>query len=138
MLAQRRRDTALELAFRRALFAAGLRYRVDHRIAPLRRRADIAFTRWRVAVFLDGCFWHSCPLHATMPKANREWWREKLQANVTRDRHTDDVLAGQGWRVVRIWEHDNVPDGAGRILGVLAAAGMPQRAATASGDAAKG
>jgi DNA mismatch endonuclease (patch repair protein) len=88
MLDQRRRDTALELAYRRTLFAAGLRYRVDHRIAPLRRRADIAFTRWRVAVFLDGCFWHSCPLHATLPKANREWWREKrnrlVQAVLTR------------------------------------------------------
>lgn len=136
MLDQRRRDTALEIAYRRELFAAGLRYRVDHRIEPLRRRADIAFTRWRVAVFLDGCFWHSCPLHATLPKANREWWQVKLQANVARDRHTDEVLTSQGWRVVRIWEHERVPDGIAKILDALAAAGMSGRAA-ASGRPAE-
>lgn len=78
-------------------------------------------------MFLDGCFWHSCPLHATLPKANRDWWEDKLRTNVARDRHTDEVLASQGWRVVRIWEHEPVPDGIAKILGALTAAGMPRR-----------
>jgi len=133
MLDQRRRDTALELSYRRALFGMGLRYRVDHRIPPLRRRTDIAFTRWRVAVFLDGCFWHSCPIHASLPKSNREWWREKLEANVVRDRHTDSTLTARGWSVVRIWEHEPVSEGIEKILSSLLAAGMPPIAGS-SGD----
>lgn len=130
MVGQRRRDTALELTYRRALFRLGLRYRVDHRIPPLRRRADIAFTRWKVATFLDGCFWHMCPLHASLPKNNGEWWSDKLRANVRRDRHTDDELTTQGWRVVRIWEHESVPDGIDRIFTALQGAGMAPRPIT--------
>jgi DNA mismatch endonuclease (patch repair protein) len=72
----------------------------------LRRRADIVFTKQRVAVFVDGCFWHVCPLHATYPKSNAAWWRAKLAANVARDRDTDRRLAGAGWAVVRGWEHE--------------------------------
>lgn len=133
MRLQRRRDTGLEIAYRRALFSYGLRYRVDHRLAPLRRRADIAFTRWRVAVFLDGCFWHACPLHATLPKTNRNWWRDKLQSNASRDRDTETLLVSQGWRVVRLWEHEKLPVGLEKILTALVSAGMP-RIHSHSGD----
>lgn len=106
MSRQRRRDTAPELTLRRALHAKGRRFRVD---APLpgmsRRRADLLFTRRRVAVFVDGCFWHACPEHRTTPSANADWWRKKLRRNVERDHDTDEHLAAIGWRVVRIWEH---------------------------------
>ncbi|PXW25080.1 UNVERIFIED_CONTAM: T/G mismatch-specific endonuclease [Williamsia faeni] len=93
---------------RQLLHAQGFRYRVD--VQPeraLRRRADIVFARDKLAVFIDGCFWHSCPLHATSPKANAEWWREKLDANIARDRDTDRRLEEAGWTVLRFWEHDD-------------------------------
>nr|WP_281964768.1 very short patch repair endonuclease [Serinicoccus marinus] len=111
MSRQRRRDTDPEMALRRALHARGLRFRVD---APLpgmpRRRPDLIFTRRRVAVFVDGCFWHGCPEHATSPTNNAEWWAAKLATNVARDRDTDARLAEQGWRSVRIWEHTVIGD----------------------------
>src|SRR3954466_10245033 len=89
----RRRDTAPEVAIRREAHRRGLRYRVDAALPGLpRRRADMVFTRRRVAVFVDGCFWHSCPAHATTPTANREWWVAKLERNQERDRQTDDHL----------------------------------------------
>ncbi len=106
MARQGRRDTAPELMLRRALHRRGLRYRVD---APLpgmpRRRADLLFTRARLAVFVDGCFWHACPVHATHPASNPHWWRAKLEANVARDRDTDARLLAAGWSVLRFWEH---------------------------------
>lgn len=107
MLANRARDTSPELAVRRLLHAAGLRYRVDY--APLggRRRADIVFTRQRIAVFIDGCFWHGCPRHATFPKTNTEYWLPKLQQNIKRDRETDGLLREAGWTVLRFWEHES-------------------------------
>jgi DNA mismatch endonuclease (patch repair protein) len=87
----------------------GLRYRVDVPLLPsLRRRADLVFPRARVAVFVDGCFWHGCPLHATAPKNNAAWWRNKLDRNVARDRDTDRRLIEAGWTVLRFWEHDDV------------------------------
>ena len=104
---QRPRDTAPELALRRLLHARGLRYRVD--VAPLpglRRRADVVFTRARLAVFVDGCFWHRCPQHGTSPRNNADWWRDKLDRNVQRDRHTDRALHEAGWQVLRVWEHE--------------------------------
>lgn len=123
MRAQRRRDTAPEMLYRQALFSMGLRYRVDLRIAPLRRRGDIVFTRWKVVVFVDGCFWHACPMHGTLPKSNQNWWGAKLRANVERDRETDRLLSATGWRVVRIWEHESPPTALSRILAALNAAG---------------
>src|SRR4051812_7431931 len=91
---QRVRDTVPEMALRKRLHAMGLRYRVDHPPLPgLRRRADIVFTRARVAVYVDGCYWHRCPEHGTTPKNNAEWWAAKLQRNVERDRDTDRRLA---------------------------------------------
>lgn len=109
MSRQARRDTAPELRLRRLLFARGLRYRVD---APLpgmpRRRADVLFTRRRVAVFVDGCFWHSCPVHGTVPRSNRDWWVAKLDKNMARDRETDTHLSAIGWTVLRFWEHEDM------------------------------
>lgn len=102
------RDTPAELALRRILHSMGLRYRVDVRADPtLRRRADIVFPRVKVAVFVDGCFWHACPDHGSSPKANASWWEEKLRTTVSRDRDTDLRLRAAGWEVIRIWEHED-------------------------------
>ena len=120
MQRQGRRDTVPELSLRTALWHQGLRYRVD--IAPLRgmrTRADVVFTKAKVAVYVDGCFWHRCPQHATAPKANAEWWGEKLDTNVRRDRDTDRVLHEAGWRVIRVWEHEDMAEAAARIAAVL-------------------
>ena len=110
------RDTTPELAVRRLLHAAGLRYRVNYRPLPgLRRTADIVFTRKRIAVFVDGCFWHSCPIHATSPKTNSTFWRAKLEANVARDADTTARLRAAGWTVLRYWEHQDSSDVADSI-----------------------
>lgn len=121
MQRQRRRDTAPELALRTSLHRAGYRYRVEYRITGSRRRADIAFPRERVAVFVDGCFWHGCPEHRTTPKANSAWWQEKLDANIKRDRDTDSRLEQSGWAVVRVWEHERVDDAVARVAAVVTA-----------------
>ena len=107
MKQQLRRDTRPEMAVRQQLHALGIRYRVDVKLEPdLRTRGDIAWRGLRLAVFIDGCFWHGCPIHATAPKANADWWREKLDANIVRDRRADDALRDRGWTVLRFWEHD--------------------------------
>jgi DNA mismatch endonuclease (patch repair protein) len=94
-----------------------MRYRVAWPIPGMRRRTvDIAFTRARVAVFVDGCFWHVCPEHRTSPASNAAWWSDKLSANQARDVATTVHLAGQGWRVLRIWEHEDPVDAAARII----------------------
>ncbi len=85
----------------------GPRYRVDIAAEGPAARVDLVFTRARVAVFLDGCFWHRCPIHSTLPKANSQWWSDKLSANERRDRDTDERLVAAGWLVVRIWEHED-------------------------------
>jgi DNA mismatch endonuclease, patch repair protein len=111
MSRQARRDTAPEVALRRELHRRGLRFRVDWPIPGMpRRRADIAFTRKRVAIFIDGCFWHRCPTHKTAPANNAAWWTSKLEMNVRRDRETDEHLAATGWIVLRFWEHDALDD----------------------------
>lgn len=103
-----RRDTAAERVVRGELHRRGLRYFVDRPVIEGRRwRADIVFPRRRVAVLVDGCFWHSCPIHRTLPKANRDWWVNKLAANVVRDRTTDAQLETAGWTVLRFWEHQD-------------------------------
>lgn len=124
---QSRRDTKPELALRRAVWRLGFRYRVDIAPIPGRRRADVVFTRAKVAVYVDGCFWHSCPTHATIPKANREWWVAKLGTNVQRDRDTDIRLAEAGWTVVRVWEHEPSEVAAERIALIVTAAVEPLR-----------
>lgn len=115
MQQQRRRDTKPELAVRRAAHALGLRYRVDVAPIPGRLRADMVFSRAKVAVYIDGCFWHGCPEHATEPKANREWWLEKLSRNRQRDADTDARLVAAGWLPLRIWEHEAPAAAARRI-----------------------
>ena len=109
MRAIRRRDTGPELEIRSLLHRAGLRYRVDYRIGQGRSapRPDIAFTKQHVAVFIDGCFWHQCPKHATLPRANRAFWETKLRRNVERDRENDAALGAMGWTVLRFWEHED-------------------------------
>lgn len=116
MTAQKQRDTHPELAIRSILHSRGYRYRVDCRpIKALRTRADLVFSGPKVAVFIDGCFWHDCPRHGTLPKANREWWKRMLQRNVHRDRKTDQHLTEVGWTVVRIWEHEDPEEAARRV-----------------------
>lgn len=116
MARQATRDTAAETAVRTLLHAAGLRYRVNAQPLPgLRRTADIVFTRRRVAVFVDGCFWHACPDHGTVPKTNADWWTAKLARNIQRDQETNEQLAAAGWHVVRVWEHEDPRAAAHRI-----------------------
>ncbi|MEU1123023.1 very short patch repair endonuclease [Streptomyces sp. NPDC005899] len=110
MSRQARRDTAPEVAVRKLLHASGYRYRLNERVPNMPRRTiDIAFTRAKVAVFMDGCFWHGCPEHATQPKANATWWRDKLDRNMARDAETTEHLVAAGWTVLRFWEHQS-PD----------------------------
>jgi DNA mismatch endonuclease (patch repair protein) len=109
MSRQKRRDTGPELRLRQALHGLGLRYRVHMPLPGMpRRRADVTFTRAKIAVFVDGCFWHRCPLHATDPVVNKSWWAAKLAKNVVRDRDTDARLRELGWTVVRFWEHEDM------------------------------
>lgn len=111
MRSNKGRDTSLELAVRRRLHAAGFRYRVDFAPIPgLRRRADIVFTRVRLAVFVDGCFWHGCPMHYTAPTINGDFWKTKVEANRSRDLDTNRRLAADGWTVCRYWEHQPVEE----------------------------
>jgi DNA mismatch endonuclease (patch repair protein) len=107
MRANRRTDTRPERSLRSHLQAQGLRFRKDHliEVPGLRVRADVVFTRRRVAVFVDGCFWHGCPDHGSLPKANPGYWGPKLERNVERDRLVNDRLLAGGWVVVRLWEH---------------------------------
>lgn len=116
MTANRGRDTGPEMAVRSAVHALGLRYRVNTRPEPsLRRTADLVFRRAKVAVFVDGCFWHSCPIHRTRPRANDGFWSEKLERTVARDRETTDALEAAGWLVLRFWEHEDPDEVAERI-----------------------
>lgn len=98
--------TKPEMALRRVLHRRGLRYRVDRRVLPdFRRSADLVFGPAKVAVFVDGCFWHRCPVHFVLPKSNTNWWRAKIDRNVERDRDTDRHLHEAGWATLRYWEH---------------------------------
>lgn len=108
MVANRSKDTSPERAVRSLLHARGLRYRTNIRPEPtIRRTADIVFTRRKIAVFIDGCFWHACPQHLEMPKSNLDYWVPKLDANRVRDAETNDLLALAGWTVLRYWEHES-------------------------------
>ncbi len=135
MRANRRTDTKPELALRRALHRLGYRYRKDYRLdlgGGRRVRPDIAFTARKVAIFVDGCFWHACPQHGSKPRANEWYWGPKLLANVERDRVNDAALATAGWTVVRLWEHMPLDEAVATVVTALApkpAAGRPPGAA---------
>ena len=121
MQANRRRDTKPEMALRSELHRRGHRFRVD---LPLptggrRVRPDLVFSRARVAVFVDGCFWHRCPQHGTEPKANQTYWTAKLDENVARDLRTTEALEAAGWTVVRIWAHVPTEEAAERVTEAL-------------------
>jgi DNA mismatch endonuclease (patch repair protein) len=123
MSRQARKDTAPEMALRRALHRRGLRYRVGIRpIRELRGAADVVFPLARVAVYVDGCFWHMCPDHSTMPANNAAWWKSKLEANRARDQRTNDVLQRHGWSAVRVWEHEDPEQAAERVAAKVRAA----------------
>ena len=100
----RGKDTGPELSLRHAVWALGLRYRLQQRIGKV--RPDLVFSRARVAVFIDGCFWHRCPLHGVMPKSNSTFWQKKLDRNVRRDNENTQALTAMGWGVLRFWEHE--------------------------------
>jgi DNA mismatch endonuclease (patch repair protein) len=120
MQSNKSRDTKPELALRSAVHALGLRYRVDARpLKALRRRADLVFPRAKVAVFLDGCFWHGCPVHHTVAAANASFWAEKVSTNRARDSDTDAKLAEEGWVSVRVWEHEDPVEAAERVRAVV-------------------
>lgn len=118
MRANRRRDSAPERALRSALHRAGLRFRVDYPVrTPGRRpvRPDIVFPARRVAVFVDGCFWHACPVHGTQPATNEAYWTRKIEANRHRDLSTTAALESDGWTVLRFWEHEDPVTAAQRV-----------------------
>ena len=117
LAAIRRRDTKPEVALRSLLHRRGRRFRKDYRLdlADARVRPDLVFTRSRVAVFVDGCFWHVCPVHGREPTHNEWYWTPKLRRNVARDRIADAALAAAGWTVIRIWEHVPVEEAAVRV-----------------------
>lgn len=120
MQSQAREGTSCELALRSALHRLGLRYLVNERPLPeWRRRADVVFRKARVAVFVDGCFWHGCPEHGSQPAANAGWWRDKLERNRVRDADTDAHLREHGWEPVRLWEHDDPEEGAARVAAAV-------------------
>ena len=130
MKANRRTDTKPELALRHALHRLGYRYRKDHRLdldSGRRVRPDIVFTARKLAVFVDGCFWHACPEHGSKPRANEWYWGPKLIKNVERDRVNDAALILAGWTVVRLWEHVPVDEAVSTVVTALATTADPSR-----------
>jgi DNA mismatch endonuclease, patch repair protein len=120
MQSNRPRDTIPERALRSAVHALGLRYRTGVRPIPgLRRTGDLVFTRARVVVFLDGCFWHGCPAHHTIAKTNAEYWADKVAQNKRRDLETNRLLADAGWLVLRVWEHENPAEAALHVAALI-------------------
>lgn len=119
----RQKDTDAEIALRRELFRCGLRYRVEYVVlAKPRRVADIAFPSLKIAVFVDGCFWHGCPIHATWPKRNAELWKQKIEANRVRDADTNERLREAGWTALRIWRHESAVEAATAVAQEVAKA----------------
>jgi DNA mismatch endonuclease (patch repair protein) len=128
MRSNKSRDTKPELALRSAVHALGLRYRVSAKpLAGVRRTADLVFPRVKVAVFLDGCFWHGCPEHHTVASANAKFWADKVEGNRARDRNTDERLAEAGWVSVRIWEHEDPQAAARQVEKIVRARGTTVR-----------
>ncbi len=121
MQGNRRVDTKPEVELRRLLFRSGLRFRKDYRISAgdVSARADVVFTRRRVAVFVDGCYWHGCPRHCRIPTRNRDYWTAKIERNRERDARVSQGLCDAGWTVVRVWEHEPRAQALARICRAL-------------------
>jgi DNA mismatch endonuclease (patch repair protein) len=121
MSSLRRKDTRPEVELRRELHRRGCRFRLQVKVPGNNRRTiDIAFTRAKLAVLVDGCFWHSCPEHGLLPKTNRDWWVWKINRNQDRDADTDRLLCAAGWEVIRVWEHETVELAADQIVDLWA------------------
>lgn len=130
----RQKGTGAEVALRRELYRSGLRYRVDFEVLKKPRRvADVAFPGLRIAVFVDGCFWHGCPEHATWPKQNAEFWRQKIETNRARDADTNSRLRDIGWTVLRFWEHES-PVTAAEVVEQVIIATRSKRCESPSGS----
>ena len=120
MQAAKPRDTVPEKALRSELHKRGLRFRIDAKpVKELNRKADILFRSVKVAVFVDGCFWHGCPIHGTQAKANAEFWKNKIKRNQERDAETNQLLKKAGWKVIRVWEHENHEKAASKIYNII-------------------
>jgi len=120
MKAAKPRDTAPEKALRSELHKKGLHYRIDAKpVKELNRRADIVFRSAKVAVFVDGCFWHGCPIHGTQAKANAEFWKNKIKQNQIRDANTNQILKKAGWKVIRVWEHESPEKASRKIYSII-------------------
>jgi DNA mismatch endonuclease, patch repair protein len=117
MAATRGTNNRVDRLLRSALHRRGLRFRIQQKLIPgSKRTVDIVFSRARLAIFVDGCFWHACPIHCSQPKSNAEWWARKIWQNVERDHDTNERLRALGWRVLRIWEHEDPTEAASRVV----------------------
>lgn len=131
----RQKGTGAEIELRRELYRNGLRYRVGYVVLRRPRRvADIVFPRRKIAIFVDGCFWHGCPQHATWPKRNAEFWREKIEANRQRDADTNERLRSIGWTVLRFWSHESPTEAARVVAHVVAMIDAQHRASSLGMD----
>lgn len=121
MQGNRRSDTRPEKALRSELHRRGLRFRIDLKVGTGRSapRPDVVFPRALVAIYVDGCFWHACPVHGVEPRTNSDYWRAKLARNVARDARNREALEREGWLVIRVWEHEDPRDAADRIAAAV-------------------
>ena len=120
MQAAKTKNTAPEIALRSLIYHQGFHYRIDARpLKEFNRRADIVFRSAKVAIFVDGCFWHGCPIHATQAKSNAEFWSFKIKQNRERDVDTTKHLEKAGWKVIRVWEHENPVKASEKICGII-------------------
>lgn len=127
----RQKGTDAEMVLRRELYRRGLRYRVNYEVLKKPRRvADVAFPGLMIAVFVDGCFWHGCPEHASWPKQNAGFWRQKIEVNRLRDADTNDRLSQRGWTVLRFWEHESPTESAESVVRVVAMTRLKRSAST--------
>lgn len=132
----RQKGTDAEMALRREMHRIGLHYRIDYEVLRKPRRvADVAFPGRKIAVFVDGCFWHGCPDHATWPKQNAEFWRQKIEANRQRDADTNCRLRALGWEVLRFWSHESPTDAAKTVARAVAGIDSTRRVSSSSPDA---
>ena len=127
----RQTGTDAEIALRREIHHLGLRYRVGYEVLKKPRRvADVAFPGRKIAIFVDGCFWHGCPEHATWPKRNAEFWRQKIEANRQRDADTNNLLRSIGWTVLRFWSHESPVEAARAVARLVAAVDLSRDTAS--------